>query len=51
MLGAMLNSIHNLRFYQKLMNNLRNAILQGKLATFVEEFYHKRGLTVPPLYE
>lgn len=49
MLGAMLNSIHNLRFYQKLMNDLRNAIIQGKLTTFVDQFYNKRGLITPPL--
>lgn len=49
MLGAMLNSIHNLRYYQRLMNDLRNAILQGKLSVFVDEFYTKRGLLTPPL--
>lgn len=49
MLGAMLNSIHNLRYYQKLMNDLRNAILQGTLSSFVDDFYHKRGQMTPPL--
>jgi queuine tRNA-ribosyltransferase len=31
-LGARLNTIHNLRYYQGLMNNLRTAIEQNKLA-------------------
>ncbi len=38
-LGARLNTIHNLYFYQKLMSNLRKSIEQGKLDEFVEEFY------------
>lgn len=38
-LGARLNTIHNLHFYQKLMANLREALEQGKLAQFVTEFY------------
>jgi queuine tRNA-ribosyltransferase len=33
-LGARLNTIHNLYYYQKLMFNLRVAIEQGKLASF-----------------
>ncbi|WP_026052599.1 tRNA guanosine(34) transglycosylase Tgt [Gayadomonas joobiniege] len=48
-LGARLNTIHNLRFYQKLMQDLRDAIALGKLDTFVEEFYAARNLPVPPL--
>lgn len=39
MLGARLNTIHNLTFYQKLTFNLRQAIEQGKLATFIDNFY------------
>lgn len=39
MLGARLNSIHNLYFYQNLMSNLRSSIEQGTLAQFVNEFY------------
>lgn len=38
MLGARLNTWHNLYFYQALMKNLRNAIEQGKLSTFVASF-------------
>ena len=43
MLGAQLNTIHNLRYYQKLMQDLRNAIEQGSLDDFVAEFYQKTG--------
>jgi queuine tRNA-ribosyltransferase len=48
-LGSQLNTIHNLRYYQRLMAGLREAIEQGKLDAFVTEFYAKRGLDVPPL--
>jgi queuine tRNA-ribosyltransferase len=48
-LGAQLNTIHNLRFYQNLMSGLRLAIEQGKLSAFVDTFYIKRGETTPPL--
>jgi queuine tRNA-ribosyltransferase len=37
-LSARLNSLHNLHYYQKLMLNLRTAIEQGRLSTFVDEF-------------
>lgn len=47
MLGSMLNTIHNLRHYQRLMLSLREAIQQGKLVTFVDDFYAKRGLPMP----
>ena len=49
MLGCMLNTIHNLRHYQMLMAGLRQAIQQGTLSHFVEDFYARRGLPVPPL--
>lgn len=48
-LGAQLNTIHNLHYYQVLMAGLREAIEQGKLSDFVDEFYSKRGLETPPL--
>ncbi|MBS0359123.1 MAG: tRNA guanosine(34) transglycosylase Tgt [Proteobacteria bacterium] len=35
-LGARLNTLHNLYFYQQLMRNLRKAIEQGKLHAFVK---------------
>lgn len=49
MLGSMLNTIHNLRYYQRLMAGLRDAIQQGTLAAFVDAFYARRGLPTPPL--
>jgi len=49
MLGAQLNTIHNLRFYQNLMSGLRGAIEAGTLSDFISEFYALRGETVPPL--
>ncbi len=48
MLGSMLNTIHNLRYYQRLMAGLRGAIEAGTLADFVAQFYQRRGLPVPP---
>jgi len=48
-LGAHLNTIHNLHYYQELMAGLRNAIEQGKLSDFVDEFYRQRGQETPPL--
>ncbi len=42
MLGAQLNTIHNLRFYQKLMQGLRQAIEQGRLSAFVAAFYARQ---------
>lgn len=38
MLGAQLNTIHNLHYYQKLMAGLREAIEQGRLSAFVSQF-------------
>jgi queuine tRNA-ribosyltransferase len=48
-LGSQLNTLHNLHFYQKVMQGLREAIEQGKLDDFVKAFYTLRGLPVPPL--
>ncbi len=50
-LGSQLNTLHNLHFYQKVMQGLRDAIEQGRLDTFVKEFYALRDLPVPPLAE
>lgn len=44
-LGARLNTIHNLHYYQELMRNLREAISAQQLAAFVTAFYEKRGQT------
>ena len=48
-LGATLNTIHNLRHYQRVMQRLRDAIDVGGLENFVEEFYTQQGLAVPAL--
>ena len=44
-LGATLNTIHNLRHYQRMMEGLRGAIEVGQLDQFVTEFYAKRRMT------
>jgi queuine tRNA-ribosyltransferase len=41
-LGARLATIHNLHYYQRLMQNLRQAIAEKKLDDFVEKFYRMR---------
>lgn len=41
-LGARLNTIHNLHYYQTLMRGLRQAIEAKKLDDFVEKFYGMR---------
>lgn len=51
MLGAQLSTLHNLHYYQTLMAGLRNALEQGKLCAFVDDFYQARGLETPPLLD
>ena len=51
MLGAHLNSLHNLHYYQVLMRDLRNALESGTLATFVREFYHNIGENISDFIE
>ena len=46
-LGSMLNTIHNLRYYQRVMAGLREAIAEGRLEQFVQGFYRMRGQEVP----
>ena len=48
-LGSHLNTVHNLRYYQRLMAGLRGAIEVEQLDTFVEAFYAKRGQSAPPV--
>ena len=48
-LGATLNTIHNLRHYQRLMEGLRAAIELRQVDRFVLEFYAKRGQEAPDL--
>ncbi len=42
-LGARLNTIHNLHYYQELMQGLRRAIEEGRFAEFVREFRQARA--------
>lgn len=43
MLGARLNTLHNLHYYQTLMSGLRAAVAAGDLDGFVRRFYEKRA--------
>jgi len=47
MLGAQLNTIHNLRYYQNLMSGIRAAIETQTLQNFAAEFYKQTAK--PPL--
>jgi len=40
-LGARLNTLHNLHFYQDLMRDIRSAIEAGQFEQFAEDFYAK----------
>jgi queuine tRNA-ribosyltransferase len=46
-LGARLNTMHNLYYYQRLMRDIRAAIAGGAFAGFRVDFYRRRGLPVP----
>jgi queuine tRNA-ribosyltransferase len=46
-LGAQLNTIHNLRYYQNLMRGLRDAIENDCLDQFVDDFYQQQGQKRP----
>ncbi|WP_088332410.1 tRNA guanosine(34) transglycosylase Tgt [Lacimicrobium sp. SS2-24] len=50
-LGARLNTIHNLRYYQRVMEGLRAAIADNTLDQFVADFYAAKDMPVPPLNE
>jgi len=41
-LGARLNTIHNLQYYQDLMRDLREAIAQERLGQYTDDFYAMR---------
>jgi len=49
MLGPMLGTLHNLRYYQRLMAQVREAIAAGTFRAFRESFYLARGAQPPPL--
>ncbi|NOR52100.1 MAG: tRNA-guanine transglycosylase, partial [Gammaproteobacteria bacterium] len=46
-LGARLNTIHNLYYYQELMGEIRVAIAENSFDDFVEQFYSDRCEAVP----
>jgi queuine tRNA-ribosyltransferase len=46
-LGAQLNTIHNLRYYQNLMRSMRDAIENDCLDQFVDDFYQQQGQPRP----
>lgn len=48
MLGAQLNTIHNLRYYQQIMADMRNALSNNTFDAFLVDFYGRQGLEVPP---
>jgi len=48
-LGARLNTIHNLHYYQSLMRGLREAIADGMLESFIRDFYERRAQEPPPV--
>jgi queuine tRNA-ribosyltransferase len=46
-LGARLNTLHNLYYYQTLMRELREAVSTGRLADYVRDFYARRVQSDP----
>lgn len=50
-LGARLNTIHNLQYYQDVMQGMRNALDSNSFEHFVTEFYGKKRMAVPELVE
>ena len=46
-LGARLNTIHNLFYYQTLMREIRAAVDAGRFSALRADFYARRGLPVP----
>jgi queuine tRNA-ribosyltransferase len=47
-LGSQLATMHNLRYYQRLMTGLREAIAGRTLEAFVAEFHARRGVRAAP---
>ncbi|WP_298721305.1 tRNA guanosine(34) transglycosylase Tgt [uncultured Ferrovibrio sp.] len=43
-LGAMLMTAHNLTYYQDLMQGMRAAVAEGRLAAFAEDFHARQAL-------
>ena len=51
MLASMLGTIHNLRYYQRFTQDIRDALDNGTFDEYVKDFYQRRGLDVPPCPE
>jgi queuine tRNA-ribosyltransferase len=47
MLGSILNSFHNIYYYQSLMSEIRLSIESDSFAKFIKDFYNKRHLDIP----
>lgn len=45
-LGARLNTLHNLFYYQQLMRELRDSIAAGALTEYIREFYAQQSVSV-----
>ena len=45
-LGAQLNTIHNIHYYLELMNEMRTALEAENFSEFTEEFHKNRGIGV-----
>ena len=49
MMGAMMISLHNISYLNRLMREMREAILQDSFTEFRQEFYKKTGNTYPKI--
>ena len=47
MLGSILNSFHNVHYYQTLMKEIRASIEDDSFAKFIKDCYNKRHLDAP----
>ena len=47
MLGSILNSFHNIYYYQTLMKEIRSSIEKDTFAKFIKDFYNKRHQNAP----
>ena len=48
-LGSQLNTIHNLRYYQTLMADIRSAIEAHRLDDFADDFYRQQAVGDKPV--
>ncbi|PID65494.1 MAG: hypothetical protein CR977_00965 [Gammaproteobacteria bacterium] len=45
-LGAQLNTMHNVHYYLTLMQQMRTAIAEQRFADFYQKFYEKREIGI-----